>query len=441
MTDDNSTLPVSLYKRLRRLVGIDLIYTGTIRSHSSASSYKDFDDDEDEGADISHSHLRPDEARSRFSPAQIDARDVDFSDRVNSKRKSYKASSRRQRKREDGTEVLGDLSDEEDGESLERKLARLRREIEEVKDEFAKRNLEKKSTAGKSRRVGDLATEEDAATLSKMLDNISTTNGNAGEKVGSRLANALASSLKSPEAPQTANVTQKNGDASLYTVTYAPDFQQNHALAKAADFDSRLTFLEKALGIASTAIPALDSKGVPMAVLPTLDRLHRQLAVLTEASPTSLDNISRKVRLLTQEAERLDEARKSAKVAQEELRAATGDNAAMIDDGEEIDSEQVAKINALYGTLPTIENLTPMLPALLDRLRSLRTIHAGAATASENLNRAIKRQEDMANDIKKWREGLEKVEQSMKQGERTMSGNMKVIEGWIKELEERMKNL
>jgi nuclear migration protein JNM1 len=324
---------------------------------------------------------------------------------------------------------------------LERKLARLKREIEEVKDEFAKRDFEKKNATEKSGGVDDLATEEDAAALSKMLDNISTTNGSTGEKAGSRLAKSLGSNLKSPEAPQTAIVAPKNGDAVTYTITYAPDFQQNHALVKAADFDSRLTFLEKALGIATTATPTLNSKGVPMAVLPTLDRLHRQLAVLTEASPTSLDNISRKVRLLTQEAERLDEARKSAKAAQEELRAATGDNAATIEDGEDIDSEQVAKINALYGTLSTIENLTPMLPALLDRLRSLRTIHADAATASENLNRAIKKQEDMANDIKKWREGLEKVEQSMKQGERTMGGNMKVIEGWIKDLEERMKNL
>jgi nuclear migration protein JNM1 len=212
-------------------------------------------------------------------------------------------------------------------------------------------------------------------------------------------------------------------------------------LAIAADFDGRLTFLEKALGITSTAIPALDPKGVPMTVLATLDRLQRQLTVLTEASPTSLDNISRKVRLLTQEAEKLDEARRSAKVAQEDLRASTGDAAARIEDGEEIDSEQVAKINALYGTLATIENLTPMLPSLLDRLRSLRAIHAEAAAASENLDRAMKRQEGMANDIKKWKEGLDKVEQAMKQGEHTMGGNMKVIEGWVKDLEERMKRL
>lgn len=364
---------------------------------------------------------------------------MDFSDRVNGKRKSYKASSRRQQKREDGTEVLGDISDEEDGESLDRKLARLRREIEEVKEEFGKRNYEKQKANGLLPDDDGLVGEDEAAKLSKMLDGISVSQGSTNGSAGARLAKSLGSSIKSSEPPQMTTMPQKGGEATTYTVSYAPDYQQSHTFARAADFDSRLTLLEKALGITSTAIPTLDSKGVPMAVLPTLDRLQRQISVITEASPSSLDSISRRVRTLTQEAERLDEARKSAKAAQEELRAANGDTPTKTGDSEDgQDSDQVAKINALYGTLSTIENLAPILPSLLDRLRSLRAIHTDAATASETLDKVAKRQEDMAADIKKWREGLEKVEQAMKQSETVMGGNMKVIEGWVKDLEERM---
>ena len=335
--------------------------------------------------------------------------------------------------------MLGDLSDEEDGESLGRKLARLRREIEEVKEEFGKRNYEKQKANGMSGDGDGLGGEDEAVKLSKMLDNISVSHGSTIGGAGLRLAKSFGSSIKSSEPPQTMTVPQKGGEAATYTVTYAPDYQQSHTFARAADFDSRLTLLEKALGITSTAIPAFDSKGVPMAVLPTLDRLQRQISVITEASPSSLDSISRRVRTLTQEAERLDEVRKSAKAAQEELRAANGDIPTKTEDSEDGgDSEQVAKINALYGTLGTIENLAPILPSLLDRLRSLRAIHADAASASETLDRASKRQEDMAADIKKWREGLEKVEQAMKQSETVMGGNMKVVEGWVKDLEERM---
>lgn len=335
--------------------------------------------------------------------------------------------------------MLGDISDEEDGESLERKLARLRREIEEVREEFGKRNFEKQKANRMSDDVEGLGGEDDAANLSKMLDSISVSHGSTNGSAGVRLAKSLGSGIKSSEPTRTTTLPEKDGEAATYTVTYAPDYQQSHTFARVADFDSRLTLLEKALGITSTAIPALDSKGVPMAVLPTLDRLQRQITVITEASPSSLDGISRRVRTLTQEAERLDEARKSAKAAQEEHHAANGDTSAKTGDSEDGgDSEQVAKINALYGTLGTIENLAPILPSILDRLRSLRTIHMDAATASETLDRAAKRQEDMAADIKKWREGLEKVEQAMKQSETVMGGNMKVVEGWVKDLEERM---
>jgi nuclear migration protein JNM1 len=322
---------------------------------------------------------------------------------------------------------------------LERKLARLRREIEEVKEEFGKRNYEKQKANGLPDNADDRAGEDEAVNLSKMLDSIAVSHGSTNGSAGVRLARSLGSSIKSSEPPQTTTLPQMSGEAATYTITYAPDYQQNHTFARAADFDSRLTLLEKALGITSTVIPAFDSKGVPMAILPTLDRLQRQISVITEASPTSLDSISRRVRTLTQEAERLDEARKSAKAAQEELRAADGDNPTKTRDSEDgVDSEQVAKINALYGTLGTIESLAPILPSLLDRLRSLRAIHTDAATASETLNRVSKRQEDMAADIKKWREGLEKVEQAVKQSETVMGGNMKVVEGWVKDLEERM---
>jgi nuclear migration protein JNM1 len=355
----------------------------------------------------------------------IDARDVDFSDRVTAKRKSYKASTRRQRTRQDGTEEFGDFSDEEDGESLERKMARLRREIEEVKEEYGKRNAEKNGAVN-----GEDTGGQDIKTLSQMLEGISA-HGGTSASASSKLAKDLGNGIKA-NGPQQG--PQSNGDAATYTVTYAPTYQQSHALAKAADFDARLVMLEKSLGLGSAASPT--ANGAPSPLLPTLDTLRKQISLLSQSTPSSLDSISRRVRTLTQEADRLDESRRLAKAAQHALKAAGGDVA---EEGE--DSEQVSKINALYGTLSTIENLSPLLPALLDRLRSLRAIHADAATASESLERMEKKQTDMAADIKKWTEGLEKVEEAMKAGETTMGGNMKVIEGWVKELEGKMEKL
>lgn len=358
----------------------------------------------------------------------MDARDVDFSDRVTAKRKSYKTSTRRQRRREDGTEEYGDFSDDEDGESLDRKLARLKREIEEVKEEYGRREAERHDATDEKPK--DL--EPDIAALSKMLEGISASSGQAPTSIA-KFTKDLGTGIKADGPPQS---SQGKGNPATYTVTYAPTYQQSHALAKAADFDGRLALLEKALGISPTELPTISSNDVPTAILPTLETLARQISIINESTPSSLDTISRKVRTLTQEAERLEESRKKAKSAHDALKAAGGESS---EDGE--DSEQVAKINSLYGTLSTIENLSPLLPSILDRLRSLRAIHADAATAAESLDRAEEKQAAMAGDIKKWRKGLEKVEESIKKSEGAMINNLTLAEGWVKDLEKKMETI
>lgn len=322
---------------------------------------------------------------------------------------------------EDGTLELGDLSDEEEGENLERKIARLKREIEEAKEEYGKQKAETNEP------VPDRDT--DLVTLSRALDEIS---------IPSEKAIAARSHPVGPPSKQIKEEghvpTQSIVDGVTYTVTYAPSYEQSHALAKAADFDRRLVLLEKAIGITSSAMPELEGNGLPRAIMPTLDTLQSQILTLSEASTSSLDSISRRVRTLTQEAEQLEKSRKAAKAAQDSL-AAGGSPV------EQDDSEQTAKINALYGTLPTIESLAPLLPPLLDRLRSLRAIHADAATANDTLERIEQSQSDMATDIKQWREGLEKIEAAMSEGETAMTANMKVVDGWVKDLEVKVSKL
>ncbi|GKT83616.1 dynactin subunit [Colletotrichum tofieldiae] len=404
LTDDTSTVP-----------------TTTGQSHSD----DDFDDDLDEDANgISRSRLRVDQARSRFLPAGVDATEVDFSDRVDGKRKSYKASTRRQRILQDGTAEIGDLSDEDDEDNLERKIARLQREVEEAKEEYGKR---------KSAAAQPASGEQEAklGSLSKVLDEISRTI--EPHASSSRAVQPVSQLPKQhQEGPQD---TLPRGNAATYTVTYAPTYEQSHALAKAADFDRRLVLLEKAIGVGSTALPEVDVNGLPRAILPTLDGLQKQITTLSQASTSNLDTISRRVRTLIQEAQELEKARQGAKSAQETL----GNGAADSEGAQP--PEQLAKINALYGTLPTIENLAPLLPPLLDRLRSLRAIHSDAATASETLERIEKQQTDMATDLKQWKGGLEKVEVAIKEGNTSMAGNMKVMEAWVKDLEGRIAKL
>jgi nuclear migration protein JNM1 len=318
-------------------------------------------------------------------------------------------------------------------------MARLRREIEEVREEARKREFERKNAAAEGEQsVG--VKEDDVVELGKMLSSISTAPESKTTTAGKRLVEALQTPLEDSQISEAQPDSTEKAGSTTYTVTYAPSFEESHALAKAADFDTRLALLEKVLGITSTTIPILDVNGTPQAIIPTLDILQRQVTTITTSSASTLDNVSRRIRTLTQEAERLEEARRSAKAAQDALKA-SGRELTATNGGKDEDSEQLAKINALYGTLPTIEKLAPLLPALLERLRSLRAIHADAATASERLEGVERGHEQMASEIKKWRESLEKVEGAMKENEGRLGGNMKVVEGWVKDLEERMQKL
>ena len=78
---------------------------------------------------------------------------------------------------------------------------------------------------------------------------------------------------------------------------------------------------------------------------------------------------------------------------------------------------------------------------MLDRLRSLRLIHADAAGASQSLAAVEKKQAEMGEEIRSWREGLRKVEEVMRGGEERMKGNARVVEKWVKELEGRVRAL
>lgn len=250
-------------------------------------------------------------------------------------------------------------------------------------------------------------------------------------------ASASARLLQSPAADDSDNQPQLEKGSATYTITYAPNYQQTHALMKAADFDRRLTLLEKTIGIGSSTLPELESISLPRAIMPTLDTLQKKISMLSEASVASLDSITRRARTLTQEADNLTKARQSAKHAKEALDECQVPH----NDPNSESTEQATKINALYGTLPTIEGLAPLLPPLLDRLRSLRAIHADAARAGETLGRIEARQLEITEDIKIWKEGLESVEKAIEEGETAMNDNKKVIERWVKDLEERLKKL
>lgn len=454
---------------------IDLIdsQTATVRSSSP------FEPDSSFNPDIDGRRLRVDDARSHFEPARVDARDVDFSDSIASKRKSYRTiRGKRRQKREDGVEVLGDISDEED-ESLERKLARLRREAEELKEDIANRKAQREAEGAEEVETPD-NTDSGILELSRALDKLHTSSRDAGSAALSpeeillqRLSTGIIKDLKQAD-------TQGSQ-------AQAAESHSSAVLSHTASFDTRLKLLESALGLSNVPVPIStddpsDTDVQP--ILPSLNHLSSQLSTLNStlisdasnrsqlasnpstssaaAPPTitttpHIEALSGRIRKLTTDAEALTAARqralevaKASFAARITASATSDDHAAFADpavsssgaiESDAATNEQAAKIQALYTTLPTITSLHPLLPSVLERLRSLRAIHAGAASASQDLSELEQHQADMKKEIDQWREGLNTMEQRVVESEAAMKSNMEVMGPWVKDLEKRLDTL
>ncbi|KKY19367.1 hypothetical protein UCRPC4_g04527 [Phaeomoniella chlamydospora] len=397
-----------------------------------------------------------DEARTRFEPSYVDARDVDFSDRVGLAHKSYRTSSRiRRRRSKGGTEELGDISDEEQ-ETDQVRLARLRREAEELKQQIEEADGGE-SQVGESQANVDM--RDGVAALNLLLDNI----------------------RMSPKGPQSAEETflrSLSGKPELQDHN-VPSMQTNGApatgaqkaspFAPAAALSDRLANLEASLGLTVTSATSATT-----AVLPALSSLTSQITTLTNTlTPASeslsgspnvhLDELSTRIRTLVNESERLTAARKAAAAAAVELanarasaaaigsshsdqmtaqhKVATATNTANANLSLSILDDQTSKIRSLYQVLPTITSLHPILPTVLERLRSLSAIHAGASEAATDLEEVEKGQAALDQEIIKWREGLEKLESKIKDAEQVTKGNVEVIGERLRKVEERMKHL
>jgi nuclear migration protein JNM1 len=437
-----------------------------------------------------------DEARRRFGPSLVDAHGVDFSDSL-AGRRSYKTSTRRRRRRRDhGPEELGDISDNEN-ESLERKLARLKREAEEVKLELQRREQEKVED-GKRADDEDLADGVEA--LSQMLDGLNPSSRDGETSAEAALSTKLATELKTTTS-QLISQQPPPPESS----------PQPSTLSSFATLSDRLSALETSLGLTTTA----SASSTP--ILPTLTSLSSQITTLaTTLSPSSLittktttnstissaslfpssttislDTLITRVRDLISSTDRLTVSRKAATQAALDLRqarlkaaatapssllaglaphhhsssAATGNsghlqtnhrsgtiNTTRKNPTNEPDSlanladyaahqEQTSKITSLYSTLPRIAELSPLLPLTLERLRSLQSIHAGAGAAKRDLEELEKRQREMGEGIEEWKKGLEGLESAVREMEGVVGSNGEVVKGLVGGVEKRLRAL
>lgn len=361
---------------------------------------------------------------------------VDFSDRLNRRKRYYQSRARRRRRNADFDGEEEEDQDEEDDETLEQRLARLRAELEEVKADLedGEEGEEFKEAQEHADGNGTDPTAE-VGMLSDMLDAV------YGQRGGVHGAEAqLSTSIQRFSQKQSPD-GQRAGEIPQPPSATGPPSSSSHVLVKAAEFDTRLASLEKALGLSGSNMPDAGDAAPSRPILLTLQNLDRDVSALsTTGNTASLDTLSKRIRQLTQEAERLSDLRKAQSIdapsaSTNGLQNGTGTTTPKSSD------DQSSKIKALYSTLPIIQSLSPTLPLVLERLRTLRLIHTAAGNAAATLEEVERRQAEQEAEIKQWQEALEKVERALVDGEGVMKGNVETVGAWVRELEARVAKL
>ncbi len=377
---------------------------------------------ESEGSEIEtsavrHQRLQPNQARNRFQPTRVDAHGVDFSDNISAQQRSYRTSTRSRQRQ---GHVLGDDSDEEK-ESFMAKLIRVKRELVELETEY-KRRVE----TGDESKIEENDSKEVIELISDKVDYIYAMRRGGVRGAEPQLDRQIDKFNRYPPFKPSTRITKAIANQPPLPGSQIQRSQLDYVLDQAAEFDMRLTRMEKTLGLNGNTMPELGDKA-PFPVFTTLERMEQTVGLMGDALNGNLEAASSLIRKMLAEAEQLKELRQDAPRA--------GEN------GPFSNPEQEAKVNALYGTLPSIEKLSPILPLVLDRLRTLRLVHTSAWQADEVLTELENRQSKQEAEIKKWETALTELDGDVKECEKALHGNMKVVGDWVKQVEEKVEKL
>lgn len=199
-----------------------------------------------------------------------------------------------------------------------------------------------------------------------------------------------------------------------------------------AEMDRRVGELEKIVGSSSTALDELSP--LPPPLLPMLTRLNAQLTLLTQ--PRHVDSISRRLKLLLSDLDRVSSASAHAHGSQRRQSSHPTGPASPHPGSASAPTPNIpaALHDQLTPVLTRLAPLLPHIPHILTRLRTLSALHTSAASFQSTL-------ESLEEDQRKVRAALEELERAVDSVEGSMKENEEVVKRNVKELDERVEDV
>lgn len=313
-------------------------------------------------------------------------------------------------------------------ETLEAKIARLAREVDEARRELELEKRPAESRVGKQKQSKQQQDGEVLEGLEAVLKQLQVSTSSAASTVDQK----LFSHLTVVDTESKTGTSKKDDDK-------IPNY--NAQIVQLASLEDRISKLEKIIGLAE----ADSFKASYRPVLETLQDLRQRLQLLT-STPAALDMAANNLRNLITSIEKL----KSGKATRQPSTTSPSSSGTAPDHPSTSQSElpsvidanglpvsQAAKIDQLYSKLPVVEKFHILLPKILERLKSLRGIHADA----ESTNLSVRDMDSvilgLKTDIKNWQSALVSVEEKLTKFETMSSENKKEVKEWIDDLRSR----
>jgi len=175
--------------------------------------------------------------------------------------------------------------------------------------------------------------------------------------------------------------------SSTLALNLAPQHAESWELEK---LEERITGMEDTLGLSVSAERSL---------LPAIDALEEKVDLLSRSPKELEEQIKRIKRIHVEGAKNKDEGD-----------APFGTTDTLID--------------SIYEILPSLEKMAPVVPAMLERLQSLRHIHEYAADSFDILKTVQHGQEKTDRNIHEWTESLVKLETKLDESEMRIQANV-----------------
>lgn len=209
---------------------------------------------------------------------------------------------------------------------------------------------------------------------------------------------------------------------------------------------SQLSALESLLGPTSAL-----SETTSTHLLSSISKLETQLSLLTQ--PRHLDTLSRRIKLLVSDLDRLHETRRQLGDTRP-LRIAltSGINVVTSSSTEQpmtsmpaedgnLPPDMANRLTQLFDILPRIQPLLPLAPAVLLRLKSLSGLHASAGQFSTDLDSVVARAARLTEMTQGLKEVLSRVEEGLQSNADVVKGNLASLQARCEQVAQGVQRL